>query len=289
MTAVQEAPIDPQQNNEVHEHLSRLAVMHEIPPTRRYDGPYRYAQRDVSGNYLGSMNNQYYPESATAESVPDWIDQDSSEKSRVLHAVRDIVAAETKASEEASKVQWAAIATQLLQRAEDTPEGNERDDILLASVVSSQFGPDPLERVKYIKDVYDRGLQVDVGNACKESPLSLLLEETQESFSAGTGNSFTLVTRRQHALKEFAEVFEADPKQLDIYLENVTRLVEHQKKAEDLPSAKRLGRTIIERYDTKDAVSDHAIEDQVVTVSMAGEKVSGSILDIYKVERFALQ
>lgn len=263
-------------------------MLHEVPEAHRNDNE-THSYDDSKGRFDQEVYN-FYAEKASDEDRPVWLAKDSPEKSQVLRQVKDLLTeSTTDADPEAQSISWLAHATDLVTKAKDMPEGVERTNMLLASVVSSQFSSEAADKAIFLGRIYDAGLQQDVADACKGSALSLLLDEQPRIIPGHDGDpDRTVFNRTHHRLADFTAAFEADPKHVRIYIENVQRLAEHRKKTGDLPSSKRLGKTLIEGYE-QGKTPDASLEEQVVTVSMSGEKVQGSILDIYKVERFALQ
>ena len=275
-------------HEDLHQKLNSLMVLHEVPEEhtnyyelQRYEGIKGVSQDEV---------DNYYPEKASDEHRPSWLAVDSNEKSQVLRQIKGLLTESlTEAHVEAQSLTWSTRAAALVDKAKDMPESVERTNALLASVVSSQFSPNAADKAAFIGHVYDAGLQQEVADACKQSPLSLSLKEEPRVIPGRDGDpDVTVFHRTHHRLADFATAFEADPKHVGVYVENVQRLAEHRKKTEELPSSKKLGKTLIEGYE-RGETPDEALEEQVITVSLSGEKVQGSILDIYKVERFALQ
>jgi hypothetical protein len=89
-------------------------------------------------------------------------------------------------------------------------------------------------------------------------------------------------------IRAFQGVFQANPEQINTYVHNVLALAKHTTPTEPQPTAKNLQKLTSKVLQSGETPSPE-LQEQLATVTMLGEKVEGSVLDLYKIERFALQ
>lgn len=283
MTTIQESPLVPLPHPEAAEKLSHIAMLHELPSDSRPKHINYFS--DINGGYI---SGKFHVESAIDADMPDWISDlpEYSERSNALEAVRNIVVGETVNHPVGEEIDWMSAADRLLDKAREMPDGPDRDNVLVGSVLSSQFAPSMVDRAKYLKNSYSENMQADLAKACERSDVVMLLENDME-----ITDEFVIGTYRLHGIKEFASVFSANEDDVNIYVDNVVALADHEEKTrrrEGLPTVKRMQKNILaDQEDNTESSAEN--REQAVTVSMSGEKVTGSILDLHKIERFALQ
>lgn len=289
------APLPPEANTELHHHLSSLAVLHAVPEVqkqRKSLPPNTHLLSDLAGSeYMerGLHTVQHHhanpaqrfrmPWQRNPMDIPRDVDPHvAHEKDQMLRSVHEVIRSEARLAPGEQKVNWLMTSQELLRRAKIEEDVEKRDALLVGAAAAAQFSPDETERMSFLESVYDGALQEDMAGACSRSHLVLLTTK--------------LPKKRQkrdievHSLKSFTPAFQLEPEEFSKYVTYVRTT-----SAEGVSGGEHTAKTLQKLLTTHSqaGVRPENIQNQAMDASVRGEKVKGPMLDIYKIERFALE
>ncbi len=263
---------------DLHSHLSRIAVLHPVAENSSWQDPAENADsyQDPYTNRLTFASK--IAQRSTDEGLPPNIEinETTPEKQAALSMIRTaILEAHQRTQGRPSStdhVDWADITDTLLQSsAEAAPD--IRPTQLVAASVAIHFAKSPLDRKKFLETLTTSGLLADMATACEASHLVVLLPQN-EPRSAN-------LPRAVH-VASLARVFSTKPDTMGRYLSEFDPRQQRQS-----ASPKRLQKEIVERLENGSTDPDASAEAEIA--SLETEKTKGSLLDMYKIERFGLE
>ncbi|HWZ65646.1 MAG TPA: hypothetical protein VNX65_02490, partial [Patescibacteria group bacterium] len=268
------SPKDKVLPNEIRRQLGRLVALHDYqgtvwdfdenlaPPstmyavdrmgTETFNGP-KIAERAVDAHTL------------SLDSIV--VGKDTAEKSRALRAIHDVIVGE---AEDKEGVGWNELAFGLLKRSGELV-GDEKTACIVGAVACTQFAVSQADREDFLREVYRDGRQAEVAQACKDSSLVLLIEDSESEDRI----------KGVHSIHGFAAAFEFGPDEIHEFLDDPRGV------ADDHISPKKLQKTIFEQASAGTIISE--TQHQAEKASVNGEQVDRLIMDPLKIERFAIQ
>lgn len=275
--------------HELHQHLSSLAVLHPATAADAFaahdPSAGRYKDRTVNEIIPGYFkvekaagSDAYQPETGSAP--------DSKEKSRLLEAIRSVIATEASGqSDPAQPVDWGHISHALLERGIQA-EADNRADLFVASIVSAQFASGRAIREGLLKTIYERNLQSEAAAACRNSHLVVLTAGPHSPMGPAHPNAVFEPTSI-HPMHRYAPAFEIDPERLKKYLAHIPKGLPEGVPDQPGISLKKFQKELVAQSQAGEV--DEALQRQAETASLKNEKIGETLLDMYKVERFALE
>lgn len=210
---------------------------------------------------------------------------DSVQKTEALQAIRGALLLSAAATAERGtnagssepKLNWADISTNLLGLADNSEHAPQRDTLLVSAVVASQFDPEQSTRINFLRTVYEQGSQQAVAAACHRSHIILIHNDNLYS------QRETMVP-----VQRLGRAFEAEPKVVIDYLHTLES-GQAAKTADQPPSISVKTAQIALNVELQNGQASPDLQSQAKFASIGGNKVNGVILDVHKIERFALQ
>ncbi|HSX33904.1 MAG TPA: hypothetical protein VLF91_06230 [Candidatus Saccharimonadales bacterium] len=286
-----------QQADEVRRRMSQVAVMHaakdryEMMPedasswewNAEPSGPPHYYFDRARTEHMGP---NYAPERATEMGIPATVrsPEDAAEKSAALSAVHAAITHEADPTGEHEPVSWLRVGQSLLESAQTSQEPANKQAQLIGAMLASQFSDSAKDRASFLRTVYDRGMNADMQAACRETPI-VILTNTEERRHQETGDVTDYMTTLQ-PISAYAKIFGMDQKHVELYARHLAKGA-GKEESDGLPSAKSLHKEL--EAQAERAESDAHKRGEAIARALGGEKVGGSMLDVYKIERFALQ
>lgn len=283
---------DVHQPNDLEARLSSLAVLHETPIDKwetivDANGEFdrsagQYYDRTVHENLPGrlvvenALGGGTYHEAHKAAG--------SEEKSRALRAMREAITTGAEgASDPEGKTDWQAVSGELFKRAVQVEDDEQKNTLFVGSVISAQFAPAREAREGLMRSAYELGVQGQVAEACKNSHLVVLIGGPN---APGGEDRVQFASTTVHPVRRYAPAFEIDPERAAKYLQHINKGI-----PEGVPrpgiSLKKLQKTLTEKSQAGE--QDDDLRSQAEDASVYGEKIGETMLDIYKLERFALE
>lgn len=282
----------PDSPQSIHHQLSSLAVLHQV---RFYPGDNLIkpdgSPDKTNGLYLDRVELDQLPNNHTVEDAwgggTHWMAyerSDSQGKRQVLHALRDTILSEAKSKGEArpEEADWRQLSDDLLEKLPDaTPQ--EKDALIVASVVAANFSPQPEDRESFLRKVYGKNLQEDFADACSKSPVVILL--AGPNAPGATDNDEWRHATSVYPVKQFGRLFSIEPERMQKYLAAIHG--EKPESGQPSRSVKKVQKDFMDQKQVGEA--DAELQGEAENVVLQGEKVQETLLDIHKIERFALQ
>jgi hypothetical protein len=276
--------------------LSRVAVVHRLgefvsPRFRHPNGnAIGVAERGDATGYADLYNIVHT--GAETGDLPSYVDHSPQvlEKVKALEAVSRVVGEHAissmknlEAGQEDMQIDWRVAAESLLHEAKKVDAEDEKHARLVGAVMAAQFTDTKEDRIDFLRQVYDNGLEREMAEACNSSDLVVVVDTPGAKWGAGDHEHFVV-----HPVRHYARAFEVgDYNRLTNYLEHLPKGAVEGDGSEDLPTVKGL-QTKLTNLDASDPEAEK-VREQAELKAVSGEKVGGSLIDMYKIERFALQ
>jgi|GEM_PF-3028012 len=266
-----EQRLDGPNSEEIQRELSRLATLQDFNTGVSI---HRHTDEDVQYNDVVAQNISYRDNYHVVYGGPDRSAEfakdpaDAKEKVEVLYKIAGVIHEEAHKQSEPESVDWGRVADHLLTKAY-RERGSDQHESLVVAAISAQFTHDPRQRFGFVQKVYEEGLQSEMSKACNASSLFLVLDED--------------AANRIHKVQRFAKAFEAEPEIIERYAKEVSAAAQ-----DELPSDKRIQKEIIAGYE-QGSHGDEALRAKAQEVSTATDKLNSTLIDLHKVERFALE
>lgn len=282
----------PESPPSIHGQLSSLAVLHQVHlyPGNNIIRPDGQPDR-TTGLYLDRVELDQLPDSHTVEDAWGggthslvYERQDSQDKRQVLHALCDTLLSEAKSKGDTQpdEVDWRQLSDDLLEKLPEAAP-SQKDALIVASVVAANFSSQPEDRESFLRKVYDQNLQEDFAGACSKSPVVILLEGPNAP--GGTDNGEWRHATSIYPVKQFGRLFSIEPERMQKYLAAM-----HGDKPEGTEpsrSVKKVQKDFMEQKQVGEPNTE--LQNEAENVALQGEKVRETLLDVHKIERFALQ